>query len=112
MQDGESHLYDEQGRFRFLGKKLGICTLCREKDYTYGVGAMGPSFRFCKRCIKKNDPRELRRDSNIALQRTANLVDHTKRELAEMTKRYKARFGSDAVIAWDLPRVMENRKVR
>ncbi len=98
MADGEAHLYDEQGRFRFLGKKVGICALCGEKDNCYGVGALAPSSRFCKRCILRTGPKNLRRDANIALRNAKKGVDALKKNWDELQAKYRARFGFDLQI--------------
>ena len=98
MIDGESHLYGPDGKFLFVGKKLGICALCGAKGDTFSVGALGLSYRFCRGCIRKEGPRELRRESNLALQRVKSSVTELKTQWDAMQERYMARFGVPVVI--------------
>ena len=95
MIDGESHLYDDQGRFLFLGKRLGLCAACAVKDYTYSVGALGPNTRFCKDCILRNGAKNLRREANQALASAKQKVDELKGAWEDMQRRYKERFGCE-----------------
>ena len=104
----DAHLYSPDGKFLFRDKKLGICALCKSKDYTYDVGAMAQSSRFCRGCVTKEGAKTLRKDANIALQRAKTAAQRFTQELRDMNERYRAKFG--APIAWDLPQVIESRK--
>ena len=104
----DGHLYDPEGKFLFRGKKLGICALCKEKDWVYDVGALAPSARFCRTCVTKEGSKTLRKDANVALRRAKRAADIFTAELHDMSSRYKAKFG--APIAWDLPQVVRSRK--
>lgn len=94
--DGVSHLFHpETGRFLFKGKKLGICAACDAKDYTYPVGAMRPSYVFCRQCITKQGARELRKESNKALATVIGQSNKAREDLDQMSVRYRARFNTE-----------------
>jgi hypothetical protein len=67
----------------------------------YDVGALGPSFRFCRKCVNKEGPRNLRRDSNVALMNVKSRADKIRAEVDELNKRYAARFNT--TIKFHLP---------
>jgi hypothetical protein len=101
----DANLYGPDGNFKFRGRQLGVCALCAAKDYVYDVGALGPNTRFCRGCIKKNGPVNLRRDANVALQRAISAHKSATVEIREMTKRYRARFNHD--VDWKIPAVVK-----
>lgn len=86
-------LYGPDGKFLFKNRKLGVCALGKEKDYTYDVGALGLSFRFCRKCINKVGAVNLRHDSNIALHSTKMQTMELKQQVKKMLSKYQERFG-------------------
>ena len=105
----ESTLYGPDGKFLYKGRKLGLCAACKTGDYTYDVGAMGPSFRFCKRCIRESGARALRQESNRALQNMKSEAETRRAELKSMSQRYAERFGKSLDLG-GLARANELRK--
>lgn len=93
----DRHLRSEDGRFLFRGKKLGICAACKSRDYTYDVGALGPSFRFCRKCITTEGAANLQRDANLALHNVKSLVDESKKELEMIDHKFTERFGGSGI---------------
>lgn len=107
--DFDKHLYDEAGNFKFKGRRLGLCALkCSNAgDFTYDVGALAPSMRFCKRCILKYGAMNLRKDANVALARTKRKTDAMKKDFMDLQKRYFEKFGTTLKI--HLPEQAINR---
>lgn len=94
----EDHLYDAQGRFLFYGKHKGKCLACGARGRIFDVGALGPNYFFCRRCIVTEGPKNLRREANRALAAAGQKVDALRGAVKEMERRYREKFGADLVL--------------
>jgi len=50
----------------FVGAKIGPCFFCSQTTPTYDIGALNPSFRCCKRCVKSRGLDALKRGADEA----------------------------------------------
>lgn len=108
----DEHLYAPDGRFLFRGRTLGFCALkCSSiGNFVYDVGALGPSMRFCKGCILKHGPKNLRRDANVSLHNAKQKTSELDKSFKQLDKRYFEKFG--VMPSWNLDALMKGARKR